>query len=204
MQYSIRKISSRILSAIMFFVIASSTYADIVGYYAEGSYGETIADYEFFDDVSPFEADGSHWGVSLGVRFNDNIGIETSYYDFGSDSSLLRDRIPPNQTLDASFKYNVLGGAVIGNWALTPRWFTTAKFGVGLFDVESEFTVTDTQAKFDGEDKDFGFYYGVGMFYRFSRTYSMKLEWQQFRFDSPLFVDSMLVNAVSVGVRYYM
>lgn len=187
-----------LLGAVLF---SSLSQAQISGYYIEGSAGAASSDYRFFRGFSNFESDGTLLGITVGVRFNDNFSIETGYIDYGDMEATLTANGLPNLKAEVSAHAWVVN--VLGKIPISPRWNVFGKLGTGQFNVESYYLVTDSGANFDAEDKDLGLILGFGTQYRFNRRFGAKLEYQQTIYDSPLFSDELVIQAVTAGFKVY-
>lgn len=176
--------------------------AQYSGFYGELFYGSGNTQFEFFNDLSDFDNDNDFYGITVGRTFNDNIAAEVSYVDFGNPESVISN--PAIATLDAEIKARSLTISLLGTYPLSRSWVLSGKLGLNQWDLDA--SVTDNSASppvtLSGEDQGSGFNYGVGLQYRLTPTYSIKISYQVYQLNPELFADDVVISGATVALRY--
>src|SRR5690606_27765272 len=138
-----------------------------------------------------------------GWRFNDHLAVEINYTDHGSfsDRALLtelqivveqdpvsNDGIEDNvdARLDADVEYELVsyGVSLLANWPLSRRWNVYGRLGLMSWEADSSIKghlayrgdlERDWSVSGKLSDSGSSFSYGVGVFYRFTRSYAATL-----------------------------
>jgi opacity protein-like surface antigen len=182
--------------------IAPHTHAQYSGYYVEGFYGSGNAEFNFFTDLSDFDGDANFYGITVGRVFNDNVAAEVSYVDFGDSESVIND--PVIATLDAQLEAQAISVTLVGNYPFSRYWTAFGKIGFNQWDLEA--SVTDNTSAppitLSGEDRGSGFNYGVGLQYRITPSYAIKLEYRIYQLNPELFEDDVVIGGATVALRF--
>lgn len=181
--------------------------------------------------VTESTVSSASYTLTGGWRFNDNFALEVNLSDHGSfsDRVVLTDRLIVMERdhaaeewisnlvdarMDADVKYDIqsYGVSLLGNWPLSRRWNLYGRLGLASWNADSRIKGRldyrgDLNQSWDlsGDLSDSGtnFFYGVGVFYRFTRNYAAKLEYSQMRVESGMFSSEPELGSFSFGVRYY-
>lgn len=171
------------------------------------------------------------YSLTGGWRFNDTFALEVSYTDHGkfSDQAILTDSLTvverdpaTNQEIinrvdahwDADVDYELVsyGVSVLVTWPVSRRLNVYGRLGISSWEADSRIKGRltyrgdldrDWNVGGDLSDSGTSFFYGLGVFYRFTRNYAAKVEYQQTSMDSGLFTSDAELNALSLGIRYY-
>lgn len=181
--------------------------------------------------VTESTVSSASYTLTGGWRFNDNIAVEISYTDHGrfSDDAVLTDRLvimeldPVTESVianrvdaridgDVDYELTSYGVSLLGNWPLGRRWNVFGRLGLASWkaktDVKGEMSYRgdinhDWNVHVAFSDSSSSFYYGLGLLYRFNRSYAAKLEYQRMRVESELFNSDPRLDALTFGIRYY-
>ncbi|WP_180127779.1 porin family protein [Rhodoferax sp. BLA1] len=162
-------------------------------YRAGGSYFDFNAgksDYSLSDGVGIWDKDDSDnaYSAHIGSYFNDNVGMELGYTDFGQISRA-----------GGSTKARGISLSLVGKFPVSPSFNLLGKIGTTYSD-------TDTSANGfsgiqTGSEHGFGVNYGVGAEYAFTPKWSILLQYESH--DLKFAGDNKeRVDVTSLGVRY--
>jgi hypothetical protein len=165
--------------------LAGSAHAADKGFYLGAGIGQAnlAEDFDDLDDVDDFDFDSDDTGLKAfgGFRFNDWIGVEGAYIDYGSPSEVFDDS---DVDLDAS----ALAGYVVGYLPIT-TFDLFAKVGLASWDVD--YDLEDLNL-FDDDGTDLA--WGVGGQFRLGSA-AFRLEYEDFEFGDD-------ANLISVGFSW--
>jgi len=177
---------TKFLLAIAVVALASSAQAADKGFYLGASIGQAnieddVDDLEDLDDID-FDADDTGLKAFAGYRFNDWIGIEGSYVDFGSPSDIFDDD-------DVQADARVIDAYIVGFLPIT-TFDLFAKAGVANWDTSFDIDDLDLHADDDGTDLA----WGVGGQFRLGSA-AFRLEYEDFDFGDK-------ADMISVGFSW--
>ena len=174
-----------LLLALAVGALASSAQAADKGFYLGASVGQaniedSVSDIDLGD--IDFDADDTGLKAFAGFRFNDFVGIEGSYIDYGSPSDLFDDN---NVDVDA----HAIDGYVVGFLPIT-TFDLFAK--VGFVSWNKDFDIDDLDVHADDDGTDLA--WGVGGQFRLGSA-AFRLEYEDFDFADN-------ANLLSVGFSW--
>jgi opacity protein-like surface antigen len=172
---------------------AQSTNASTTpSYRAGGSYFDINAgksDFSLFNGSGIWDKDDSDnaYSAHIGSYFNDNVGMEIGYTDFGTVNRA-----------GGSTKAKGISLSLVGKFPVSPSFNLLGKIGTTYSD-------TDTSAQDPtvptGSENGFGVSYGVGAEYKFTPKWSALLQYEahdvKFAGDN-----NERVSVTTLGVRY--
>jgi opacity protein-like surface antigen len=180
---------------------ASFTQAQYSGYYVEGFYGSGNTEFNFFTDLSDFDGDNNFYGITIGRAFNDNVAAEVSLVDFGNAESSISD--PVVATVDAELKARAIAVTLVGNYPFSRYWTAFGKIGFNQWDLEaSAVNTTGEPFPLSGEDRGSGFNYGIGLRYRITPSYAVKIEYQVYQLNPELFDGDVVIGGATIALRF--
>lgn len=181
--------------------------------------------------VSKSTQRSSSYSLIGGWRFNDNLSVEVNYTDHGrfSDRASLSDRfivverdhatngdienlVDARLDADVDYELQSYGVSMLANWPVSRRWNVYARLGLMSWEAESSVKGRmtyrgDLNRDWDirGKLSDSGssFSYGLGVFYRFTRSYAATLEYQHMRMETDVFSNDPRLDSLNFGLRYY-
>jgi hypothetical protein len=163
---------TRILLAIAAGALASTAQAADKGFYIGAGIGQAniedqVDELEDIDDID-FDADDTGLKAFAGFRFNDYLGLEGAYIDYGNPSDIFDDD-------EVEADANALAGFVVGFLPIT-TFDLFAKAGFASWDVDFDFGDIDI---LDDDGTDFA--WGVGGQFRLGSA-AFRLEYEDFQF----------------------
>jgi len=193
------RITASLLAVAASFTLAGMAQAQTIGsnatpsYRAGGSYFDFNAgqsDYSLSDGVGIWDKDDSDnaYSAHIGSYFNDNVGLELGYTDFGQISRA-----------GGSTKARGISLSLVGKFPVSPSFSLLGKIGTTYSD-------TDTSANGlsgiqTGSENGFGVSYGVGAQYAFTPKWSILLQYESH--DLKFAGDNKeRVDVTTLGVRY--
>ena len=176
-------------------------YSQYSGYYGELFYGSGDTQFKFFSDIPKFDSDSDFVCITVGRRFNDNLAAEVSYVDHGESEASIANTIV---TLDGVIESKAFSISAIGSYPFNRNWTLFGKFGLNQWSLDA--SITDVRfipsLTLSGDDRGTGINFGAGVEYRFTPSYSIRLEYLTYLLNSGLFEDDVAVNGATVALRY--
>ena len=136
--------------------------------------------------------------IGAGYQFNENVGAEISYADYGSNSA---SGIVSGTPVSASLKATGFEAAVVGAWPVTESFALTGKLGVANTKVKGEgagggykvnTSATSTTAAF-----------GVGLRYDLSNSIALRAQYEDFgKVGDEASTGKSKLNLWSLGVTF--
>jgi hypothetical protein len=162
-----------LITAFALAALAGSAQAADKGFYlglgiGQANIEDQIDEPEDIDDID-FDADDTGLKAFAGYRFNDYIGLEGSYVDFGKPSDIFDDD-------DVDSDVNAWTGYIVGFLPIT-TFDLFAKAGFASWD--SEFDIDDLDIHADDDGTDLA--WGVGGQFRLGSA-AFRLEYEDFDF----------------------
>lgn len=181
---------------------APSVLAQFSGYYGEGFYGSGTTEFEFFTDLSDFDGDSDFFGLTVGRTFNDNLAAEISYIELGESDAVISN--PAIATLNAQIESRAIAFTAVGTYPIN-RYFTAfGKLGFNQWKLDA--SVVDTRfgstLTLSGDDRGTGINYGLGMQYRLTPSYALKLEYLVYQLNPELFADDVVTGGLTIALRF--
>lgn len=162
-------------------------------YRAGGSYFDFNAgksDYSLSDGVGIWDKDDSDnaYSAHIGSYFNDNVGMELGYTDFGQISRA-----------GGSTKARGISLSLVGKFPVSPSFNLLGKIGTTYSDTDT--SANGSSGIQTGSEHGFGVNYGVGAEYAFTPKWSILLQYESH--DLKFAGDNKeRVDVTSLGVRY--
>lgn len=196
------KFSAAIVAVVTVIAMSSPARAQYSGYYGEGFFGSGTTQFNFFTDLSDFEGDSEFYGLTVGRVFNDNFAAEVTYVELGDSQATISD--PVIATLDSDIESWAIAATAVGTYPFN-RYFTVfGKFGFNQWSLDA--AVTDnrfnSQVTLSAKDRGTGINYGVGMQYRFTPRYAIKLEYLIYQLNPELFSEDVAIGGATVALRF--
>ncbi len=168
----------------------NKTYSSMVG--AGGSYFDLNAGQSDFaqDNVAPWDSSNTDTSYSahIGSYFNDNVGMEIGYTDFGTVNRA-----------GGSTRARGLSLSLVGKFPLSPAFNLLGKIGTTYSDTDTSADPLSRVAT--GSANGFGLSYGLGVEYVFTPQWSALLQYEshdvQFAGDN-----TDRIGVTTLGVRY--
>ncbi|MGQ9424943.1 outer membrane beta-barrel protein [Gilvimarinus sp. F26214L] len=180
--------------------------------------------------ASRVKDDSKQISLAVGTRFNDNFAVEVALTNYGTFSgpARLTDTMfyhnpadPENplrsdvvlETSKGEYEVQTFNANVIGSWPLARRLDVYGKLGLAAWQVESDFNGTMAETgdvlRTRGVNAELSqsgssFQYAVGISYRFTLNYGVKLEYGAFNLDSDVFSSKAELDSFSIGLRLYL
>lgn len=162
-------------------------------YRAGGSYFDFNAgksDYSLDNGVGIWDKDDSDnaYSAHIGSYFNNNLGMEMGYTDFGQISRA-----------GGSTKARGISLSLVGKFPVSPSFNLLGKIGTTYSDTDT--SANGASGIATGSDHGFGLSYGVGAEYAFTPKWSALLQYESHNLK---FAGSNeeRVDVTTVGVRY--
>jgi OmpA-OmpF porin, OOP family len=192
----------RLIAASLLAVAASFTLAGVAqaqstsatpSYRAGGSYFDFNAgksDFSLDNGIGIWDKDDTDnaYSAHIGSYFNDNMGMEIGYTDFGTI-----------HRAGGSTKANGISLSLVGKLPLSPSFNLLGKIGTTYSNTDTSAALSSGVAT--GSANGFGLSYGVGAEYAFTPKWSALLQYEshdvKFAGDN-----NERVNVTTVGVRY--
>ncbi|HXV76041.1 MAG TPA: porin family protein [Candidatus Polarisedimenticolaceae bacterium] len=164
----------------------ATTGVDAAGrFYLGGGAGSSSAELSANTRVS-FDATGykGYFGYEA-TRF---LAVEASYTDFGDlDETVNGQRFQGDASTAALW--------AVGLLPVTPRIGLFGRLGYSAYDTEITVEGSSEPTKTDGNDLAWGF----GLWYRFTRSWALRLEWESYRFEES---DDVTLTSLSVAFKF--
>jgi len=136
---------------------------------------------------------GAFWKVFGGYQFNSFFGFEIGYADFGKNEQTTTG--VGSDTFDATGAEAVLVVTV----PFTQDFGIYGKYGIYRWDVERVVTGPGAMSvDTDGRDITFGF----GARYNFTKSFSLRLEWQRYQNMGDAFTGDFDVDTGLIGIAF--
>jgi OmpA-OmpF porin, OOP family len=154
------------------------------GFYAGAGIGTTKIGDDQFDNAGIDDSD-TGFKIFGGYTFNENWGIEVSYFDFGEASA--------SQGGDSvSVGVSGLSAAGVGRLPLNDMFSLYGKLGFASYDVDAKFNIAGF-GRGSASDSDSDMIYGVGGALSFGGNFEARLEYEAIN------VSDGDVNMISLG-----
>jgi OmpA-OmpF porin, OOP family len=141
------------------------------GFYAGAGIGST----KVGDDVSGVDDSDTGFKVFGGYDFNQNFGIEVSYFDFGEASV-------DEGGASASVGVSGLSASAVGRLPVSDMFSLYGKLGFASYDVDVKFNIPGFGSG-SASDSDSDMIYGVGGALSFGGTFEARLEYEALNVD---------------------
>jgi len=162
-------------------------------YRAGGSYVDFNAgksDYSLDNGIGIWDKDDSDnaYSAHIGSYFNNNLGMEVGYTDFGQVNRA-----------GGSTKARGISLSLVGKFPVSPSFNLLGKIGTTYSDTDTSANPTSGIAT--GSDRGFGLSYGVGVEYAFTPKWSALLQYEShnLKFAGN---NEERVDVTTLGVRY--
>jgi len=196
--------NSRLIRAGLLAAAASFTLAGVAqaqsapqtptpSYRAGGAYFDLNAgrsDFSLGNGVGVWDSDegDTAYSAHIGSYFNDNVGVELGYTDFGSI-----------KRAGGNTKARALSLSLVGKFPLSPSFNLLAKIGASYSDTDTSANPASGVAT--GSENGYGLSYGVGAEYAFTPKWSALLQYEshdvKFAGDN-----NERIGVTTLGVRY--
>src|SRR6185295_4339878 len=165
------------LTAIAAFALAASMAAQAdtqPGFYAGAGLGTTkIADDAF--DGSGIDESDTGFKIFGGYVFNENWGVEVSYFDFGEASA-------SGGGDSVSIGVSGLSASGVGRLPINDMFAVYGKLGFASYDVDAKFNIAGF-GRGSASDSDSDLIYGVGGALSFGGNFEARLEYEALNVD---------------------
>jgi OmpA-OmpF porin, OOP family len=154
------------------------------GFYAGAGFGTTKIGDDAFDGTGIDDSD-TGFKIFGGYDFNQNFGIEASYFDFGEASA---------EDGGDSLRIGVSGlsAAAVGRIPVSEMFALYGKLGFASYDVDVDLRITGL-GSVSGSESESDLLYGIGGALSFGGTFEARLEYEA------LNVDEGDVNMISIS-----
>lgn len=179
-------LAASVVSVMAYSSVATAEEGQYPNVYVGGQYGYLSVDNDDFDD------NDDAYGAYIGTRFNEYVGIEGGYIDFGSQSNDL-----------ASVDVNGYTASIVGYLPVADSFNLYGKVGALFWDTEVETVIGNYGS--DGEDA----LWAVGGQLALTERVDVRLEYTRFKVklnnndvDDAYSDSDYDLNYLSVGAQY--
>ena len=165
------------LTAIAAFALAASMAAQAdtqPGFYAGAGLGTTKIGDDAFDGSGIDESD-TGFKIFGGYVFNENWGVEVSYFDFGEASASAGGD-------SVSIGVSGLSASGVGRLPINDMFAVYGKLGFASYDVKAKFNVAGFGSG-SASDSDSDMIYGIGGAMSFGGNFEARLEYEALNVD---------------------
>ena len=145
------------------------------GFYAGAGIGSTTIGDDDLDDTG-FDDSDTGFKVFGGYTFNQNFGVEVSYFDFGEGSA---------EAGNSSVSVGVTGlaASAVGRLPINDMFAVFGKLGFASYDVDLDFSNVPGFGNGHLSDSDSDMIYGVGGALSFGGNFEARLEYEALNID---------------------
>jgi opacity protein-like surface antigen len=165
-------------------------------YNAGGSYADLNvgqSDFSLDNGLNAFDSNegDTTYGVRIGSYFNENLGVELGYTDFGSVNRG-----------GGNTRARGINLSLVGKLPLSPAFNLLGKIGTTYSDTDVSAAPVGVSGIVSGSETGFGLSYGVGVEYAFNPKWSATLQYesQDLKFAGDR---NERIGVTSLGVRYH-
>ena len=165
------------LTVIAAFALAASMAAQAdtqPGFYAGAGIGTTKIGDSSFDGTGIDDSD-TGFKIFGGYTFNENWGVEVSYFDFGEASA-------SDGGDSVSVGVTGLSAAAVGRLPINDMFAVYGKLGFASYDVKAKFNVAGFGSG-SASDSDSDMIYGIGGAMSFGGNFEARLEYEALNVD---------------------
>ena len=144
------------------------------GFYAGAGIGTTTVGDDDFDGSGIDDSD-TGFKVFGGYNFNENFGVEVSYFDFGEASAELSGD-------SVSVGVSGLSASAVGRLPVSEMFSLYGKLGFASYDVDVKFNIAGFGSG-SGSESDSDMIYGVGGALSFGGNFEARLEYEALNVD---------------------
>ena len=145
------------------------------GFYAGAGIGSTTVGDDDLDGTG-FDDSDTGFKVFGGYSFNENFGVEVSWFDFGEGGVSAG-------TSSASVGVTGLAASAVGRLPINQMFSVFGKLGFASYDVDLDFNNVPGFGSGHLSDSDSDMIYGVGAALRFGGNFEARLEYEALNVD---------------------
>lgn len=153
---------------------SAAAMAQTSGFYGGGAVGQAISQDACSGVTVGCEDSSVGWKIFGGYQFNENIGAELGYVEFGKSTYATTSAGIPVTGSQKPKAFELVG---VGTLPLGNNVSVYGKLGVAMWEVDvSAPAAAGVAANTDGTDLT----YGLGLKYDFTKNIGARLEWQRY------------------------